>query len=109
MTELNAGNLRHRVAIEAVVRTPDLGGGAAETWVTVAEAWAEIVPASGTEALDADQIAGRVSHVLHLRTGIGIEPEMRIRMGARVFEIRAVIDLAERRRWLRILVEEREL
>lgn len=105
MTELNAGKVRHRVAIEAVVRTPDLGGGAAETWVTVAEAWAEIVPASGNEALAADQIAGRVSHVLHLRSGIGIEPEMRIRMGARVFEIRAVIDLAERRRWLRILAE----
>lgn len=107
--ETKAGKLRHRVAIEAVVRTPDLGGGASETWVQVAEAWAEIVPARGNEQLTADQIEGQVSHVLHLRAGFAIEPAMRIRWGARVLEIRSVIDLGERRRWIRILAEERGL
>ncbi len=107
--ETKAGKLRHRVAIDAVVRTPDEGGGADETWVQVAEAWAEIVPARGNEQLTADQIEGRVSHVLHLRAGFAIEPAMRIRWGARVLDIRAVVDLGERRRWLRVLAEERDL
>lgn len=109
MSETTAGKIRHRVVIEAVVRTPDLGGGADETWVPVAEVWAEIVPARGNEQFAADQIEGRVSHVLHLRAGVGIEPAMRIRWGARLLEIRAVIDLGERRRWLRVLAEERDL
>jgi SPP1 family predicted phage head-tail adaptor len=109
VTELDAGRLRHRVRIEAAVRTEDGGGGASETWMPVAEAWAEIKPASGDEGLSADAIRGRVSHVLHLRAGISVEPEMRIAFGNRVFEIRAVIDLSERRRWLRILAEERDL
>lgn len=109
MTELDAGRLRHPVRIEAVVRAPDLGGGAEETWVQVAEAWAEIKPATGSERLEADRIEGRVTHVVHLRAGIAVEPAMRLVLGSRVLEIRAVIDLAERRRWIRILAEERKL
>lgn len=109
MTETKAGKLRHRVTIEAVVRTPDAGGGANESWVAVTDAWAEILPSRGNEQLTADQIEGRVTHVLHLRAGFGVEPAMRIRWGARLLDIRSVIDLGERRRWLRILAEERDL
>lgn len=108
MSGTDAGKLRHRVAIEAAVRTSDLGGGADESWVTVAEAWAEILPASGNETLVGEQISGRVTHVVHLRAGIGVEPSMRMRLGTRVFEIRSVIDLGERRRWIRLLAEERD-
>lgn len=108
MTELDAGKLRHRVRIEAALRTPDPGGGADETWVTVGEAWAEIKPAGGGERLEADRLAGRVSHVIHLRSGIGVEPSMRLVEGARVFDVLAVIDLADRRRCVRVLAEERE-
>lgn len=109
MRDLDAGKLRHRVRIEAAVRTADEGGGATETWATVAEAWADIRPASGNEQVAADRRQGRVSHVVHMRAGIVVEPEMRLRLGGRVFEIRAVIDLSERRRWFRILAEERDL
>jgi SPP1 family predicted phage head-tail adaptor len=106
---LDAGNLRHRVCVEAVVRTADDGGGATESWTTVAETWADIKPANGSELVAADRRQGRVSHVIHTRVGIVVEPEMRLRLGQRIFEIRAVMDLSERRRWFRILAEEREL
>ena len=94
MSELDAGKLRHRVRIEAAVRSADGGGGATESWTTVAEAWAEIKPAGGDETFQADRLQGRVSHVFHLRSGIVIEPDMRLAMGSRIFEIRAVIDLS---------------
>lgn len=108
MSELDAGRIRHRVRIEAPLRTPDGGGGATETWVTVAEAWAEISPAGGTERLEADRVAGRVTHVIHMRAGVNLAPEMRVVNGTRIFEIRAAIDLNERGRWLRVLAEERD-
>lgn len=106
MSEREAGKLRHRVTIEAVVRVPDGGGGAAETWVPVGEAWAEITPATGSERLEADRIAGRVTHVVHLRAGVNVAPAMRLVLGVRIFEVRAAIDLNERGRWLRVLAEE---
>ena len=34
---------------------------------------------------------------------------MRLRLGSRVFEIAAVIDIAERKRWLKCLCVERDL
>jgi SPP1 family predicted phage head-tail adaptor len=103
------GRLRHRLALEAASRTPDGGGGASETWTTVAEVWAGITPTSGTEAVDADALTGRVSHEIVLRYRPDVAPVMRLRSATRLFEIAAVIDVDERRRWLKCLCVERDL
>jgi SPP1 family predicted phage head-tail adaptor len=103
------GRLRHRLTLETVNRAPDGGGGASETWTTVATVWAEITPAGGTEAVDADALTGRVSHEIVFRYRPDVAPVMRLRSAARLFEIAAVIDVDERRRWLRCLCVERDL
>jgi SPP1 family predicted phage head-tail adaptor len=101
--------MRHRLTLESASRAPDGGGGALETWATVAEVWAEITPTTGTEAVDADALTGRVSHEIVFRYRSGVAPVMRLRSGTRLFEIAAVIDVDERRRWLRCLCMERDL
>jgi SPP1 family predicted phage head-tail adaptor len=103
------GRLRHHLALEAASRTPDGGGGASETWTTVAEVWAGITPTSGTEAVDADALTGRVSHEIVFRYRPDVAPAMRLRGSTRLFEIAAVIDIDERRRWLKCLCVERDL
>ena len=103
------GRLRHRLTLESASRQPDGSGGASESWTTVAEVWAEITPIGGTEAFDADALAGRVSHEIVFRYRAGIAPVMRLRSGTRLFEIAAVIDIGERRRWLKCLCVERDL
>jgi len=103
------GRLRHRLTLEAAARTPDGGGGAAETWTTVAEVWGQIRPTGGSEAFDADALAGRISHEITLRYRDGVTPAMRFAHGSRRFEIAAVIDVDERRRWLKCLCVERDL
>lgn len=103
------GRLRHRLTLEAANRTPDGGGGASEAWTTVAEVWAEITPIAGTEAIDADALTGRVSHEIVFRYRSGVAPVMRLRSGTRLFDIAAVIDVDERRRWLKCLCVERDL
>ena len=103
------GRLRHRLTLESASRTPDGGGGASETWATVAEVWAEIAPTSGTEAVDADALTGRISHEIVFRYRSGVAPVMRLRGGSRLFDIAAVIDVDERRRWLKCLCTERDL
>lgn len=109
MKRPSIGRLRHRLTLEAATRTPDGGGGASESWSTVATVWASITPTGGAEAVDADALAGRVSHEIVFRHRPGVEPAMRLRRGSRLFEIAAVIDTDERGRWLKCLCVERDL
>lgn len=106
MRRPSIGALRHRIVIEAQVRLGDGGGGAAVTWIPVAEVWAEIAPGAGAETLVGEGLAGRVSHVIVIRHRGDIEPAMRFRLGPRVFEILAAFDIEERRRMLRCLCRE---
>ncbi len=103
------GRLRRRLTLEAANRTPDGGGGAAETWTDIAQVWGDIRPKGGSEAVDADALSGRVSHEITLRYRSGVIPAMRLVSGSRRFEIVAVIDIDERRRWLKCLCVERDL
>lgn len=106
MSPLPVGALRHRVRLERSERLADGGGGAVVTWAPVCELWASIKPSSGTESVVADQIAGRVSHEIHVRFRADISPAMRFSLGTRTFEILAVLDVEERRRQLRCLCRE---
>lgn len=100
------GALRHRVVLEAPVRSGDGGGGAFVVWTPVAEIWAGIAPGTGSEAVLGDSLAGRVSHEIVVRHRADVVPAMRFRLGNRHFEIVAAIDVGERRRMLRCLCRE---
>ncbi len=94
------GALRHRVTIEAPALLTDAGGGASETWMPIAEVFAEIVPASGREVVTADRISAEASHRITLRFRADVGPTARIRFGTRAFDILSVRNLNERNRWL---------
>ena len=99
-------NMRHRLVLQEAVASPD-GGGNIVTWTDVAEIWAAIAPVSGGEGVEADGLQGRITHVIDVRHRADITPRHRFRMGARSFDIRAVIDADEAHRFLRCHVEER--
>ncbi len=103
------GALRHRLQLETENRVDDGGGGVTQTWSPVATVWASIKPRSGQEVFAADRLSGRLTHEIRIRYRTGVTPVMRFRQGSRIFQILAVIDMDERRRWLRCLCEEREL
>lgn len=103
------GRLRHRLTLEAASRTPDGGGGAVETWTSVAQVWGRIQPTGATEIAGADGLGGRISHEITLRYRAGVTPAMRLISNGRRFEILAVMDIDERRRWLKCLCVERDL
>ena len=109
MTEFLPSELRHRLVLEELSRTSDDGGGFNESWVEVATLSADLRPLAGSETVEADRLAGRVSHEVALRYRPGVVPAMRFRKGARVFHIVSVINVDERDRWLKCLCEERDL
>jgi SPP1 family predicted phage head-tail adaptor len=107
--DIHIGDLRTRLTLEAPSRAADGGGGASVTWSTVASVWASVRPTGGGESYALDRVAGRVTHEIVLRYRSGVTPEMRLREGTRVFEIRAAFDPDQRRHWLKCLAEERDL
>lgn len=109
MNRLRIGALRHRVQLEAPVRVADGGGGATVTWTPVAEIWAGVEPVAGSEGVLGEGLAGRISHEIVIRHRSGVGTAMRFRFGTRIFEIRAAIDVDERRRMLRCLCREEPL
>lgn len=109
MNRTSVGAMRHRLLLEEIVRTDDGGGEAIETWSPVAEVWAAIEPVSGDERAQSEALAGRITHVIHIRHRPGIVPAMRFLRGNRRFEILAVMDIDERRHRLRCLCIERDL
>ena len=70
--------------------------------------WASVHPVSGDERLRADQVAGRITHTVIIRRRTDVTPAMRLRSGARVLDIVAVLDARPAHR-LRCLCEERYL
>jgi SPP1 family predicted phage head-tail adaptor len=109
MTKPSIGELRHRITLEAPVRTSDGAGGAFETWAPVAEFFAAMHARTGSEAVVHDRISGRISHEFWIRPRADVAPSLRFRLGDRLFHIHAVLVGDDRGRRLRCLCEERDL
>lgn len=100
------GRMRHRLTLEAPVATADGAGGRDTEWQAVATLRADIRPvaAGPRDAADHREIA--VTHRLTMRHRSDIDGTRRLRMGARVFTVLAVLDPDETRRFLVVDVEE---
>lgn len=109
MKRTSASTLRHRVVLQQPVRSDDGGGGATQTWETVAELWAAVLSIGGEERLSADALTGRVTHAVWIRHRPGVTPAMRFQHAGRTLDIRAVIDTGGLRHRLQCLCLERDL
>lgn len=108
-TRATIGAMRHRFTLEEPQRSADAAGGFIETWAALADFWGFLDTASGSEVFAADKRSGRITHAIVARSRTEFEPARRIRLGQRIFEIRAVTIEDERRRRVRLLCEERDL
>jgi len=99
-------DLRHRLVLEERVSVADAGGGAGESWTEVATLWAAMHQKSGREREAADRLGARATTVITIRHRAGVTTDMRFRLGARHFNIRSVLDVDGRRRWLKCTCEE---
>jgi SPP1 family predicted phage head-tail adaptor len=104
---MQAGQLRHRIAIEAPQIVRNAYGEEVPTWVPVFTAWALREDLSGKEwhAAGVAAAAETVSRYT-LRFQPGITTKHRIREGARIFNITAVLDSDGKGRTLTIITRE---
>ena len=103
---MKIGKLRHRIAIEQGAETQDTDGSLIETWSTYATTQGSIEPVSGREYFDAQTTQADVTHRIYLRYIAGVIPKMRVKYGARIFDILSVINTRERKVELQLMCRE---
>jgi len=103
---MNAGELRHRLTLQANRPVQDSFGAETETWVTLATVWAGISALKGHEMFTAQQTVAEVTHKVRMRYRAGVEPAMRLLFGARKFDINWVNNIDERNVELELLCTE---
>lgn len=108
---MRAGNLRHRVQIQARREDQDDSGQPVVGWTVIAPVWANIAPLSGRELLAAQAVHAEITHQLQIRwqrqfSNPIVMASYRIVYGDRIFNIHASVDPDERRRDLVISCSE---
>lgn len=106
MRSVRAGDLRHRVTIQQLTTTYNEYNEPVQTWSDVAAVYAAVEPLSGREFFAAEQTQARVNTRIIIRYRAGIMPTMRVAWGARIYNIRAVIDTEGRHEELQLMCEE---
>ncbi len=100
------GRQRQRMTLEAPAMTADGAGGSQTSWVVLASFWASLEWLAGEERDRAGRPEQSTTHRVTLRWRAGLDAGQRLRLGTRIFDIRAVGDPDGGRRVLVCLVQE---
>lgn len=108
MNPVDSGKLRTRVEVQNRTTARDGYGDALETWGTAATVWAEVVPLSGRELWAAQQAQADVTTRVRIRyrSDVTVSPRTRIKIGTRILNVQAAIDIDGRKRLLDLLCVE---
>jgi SPP1 family predicted phage head-tail adaptor len=100
------GDARQRVVLESKVLATDGGGGYAESWEAYAVVWAAFETESGRKPLEAGRPEMRVACRFIIRRRSDLSVNHRVRIGERLFAIRAIVDAGPQSPSLTLLCEE---
>lgn len=98
--------LNKRIILQSPNNVDDGGGGVTKGWQDTATVWAELKPVSGREAFRHGKLEASITHRAVIRYRDDVIPSMRVRYGARYFNIRAVENTYEHNALLELVLEE---
>jgi SPP1 family predicted phage head-tail adaptor len=101
------GQMNRRLTLEAPVAVGDGSGGTTVTWQPVAKLWAEVQSRLGDKRQWAEALTSEATHLIRIRRTRQLASNMRFTEGARIFEIRSVIE--DGRHWTDCLCREKPL
>ena len=107
--DLTSGKLRNVIDIERPTTVPEPGGGSSVMWDTIASPRAYMKPMSGGERLQAMRLEASVTQRIFIRYRTDITTSDRINYKGRLMQIRALINLEERNKWLEIYADEGQI
>lgn len=103
---MRAGTLRNRVTIEEAQASPDSFGQVRNAYGAFTVCWAAVEPLAGDERETAEQFVAGVTHRVRVRWIDGLPVRGRVVHRGRNLEIKAVLDVMERRREAHLMCVE---
>ena len=103
---MRAGTLRHKIIFQQLTVANDTWGHSTETWTDQVTAYASIWSLRGVERMEAMKLDNEITHKIRVRYKSGLHPKMRIKFGARYFNILSIINPDERNIYLEIMATE---
>jgi SPP1 family predicted phage head-tail adaptor len=105
---MQAGKLRHRVAIDIATETKGASGQMKMTWTLTATAWAAIEPMRGSERVYADAETAEMDTVITMRylpQFDAVSTKWRIRHRNVIYDIKSVANVNMRDREIEVLAQ----
>jgi len=93
---MQIGKLDRRVTIESVTLAADGYGGQVETWALLATVWAQVVPLTGRELFQAQQVNAEAEARFRIRWRSDVTPKMRIKHDGDTYEVLYVAEIGRR-------------
>ena len=100
------GKFRHFITLQGQGTTRDSGGGISSGFTTIASVYANVVPKSGKEIYKRGKLVGSITHEIIIRHRTDITNASRISFNNKLFNIRSIINIDERDRYLKLMCEE---
>lgn len=88
---MNIGKLNRKVTLQSPGTTQDAYGDSIAGWVTLATVWAHVRYLNGIESIKADATAAIAKASIRIRFRTDVTADMRVMLGATVFQITAVL------------------
>lgn len=96
MARVRAGRLNRRIALQTPVETRDPETKEPEkSWLGGDLRWASIVPLSGRELFQAQQVRPQISHKVNIRYRKGVTSKMRVLLDSSALEIETTLDMPD--------------
>ena len=104
--DLYAGMLRSNITIERETDIQNDSGGQDIVWATHKTMKAFVKPKSGSERVRGMKLESPLTHSVFIRYSADILPCDRVNFMGRHLQIRAVINIEERNKWIELSCEE---
>jgi len=88
---MRAGLLLNRVTIQKHQRIKDAAGQYIESWVTVAQVWANIRHLNGSESIKANAVTSVVNASIRVRSRTEVDASCRVLHDGKTYDVEAVL------------------
>ena len=103
--QIKSSDLNRKIKLQSLVNTPTATGGFTSAWVDVADIWAKIKNASGSELLHADQLGATAFSDFTIRYRSNITETMRLVYRGTDYQVRHINNIEEADLWLVVKAE----
>lgn len=104
--DITAGMLRESLTLQREVSAPDAFGGQVKEFQTYATTKGAVTPLSGREAVYGMQLEASITHRIYMRYRADLKPKDRIVLRGVPLQVRAVINLELRNKWLEVTCDQ---